>query len=110
MTTGPEIAPPRPRIWVISAGALERFVPALGAMGAIRAYHEDAEIVLLTARGSSAFATTAPYFDQVWVDETDGAGSPKLRCRGRAISPARRWLTQTFGAKPCTSPTVGPHS
>ena len=42
-------------------------------MGAIRAAHRDAEIILLTARATSAFAATAPYFDEVWTDETDGA-------------------------------------
>ncbi len=70
---GADIAPPpRPRILVIAAAGLARFVPALGALGAIRAYHRDAEIILLTARATSAFATTAPYFDQVWIDESDG--------------------------------------
>lgn len=62
----------RPRILVISTQGLARFVPALGAMGAIRAYHRDAEIILLTARETSAFATTSPYFDQVWTDDSDG--------------------------------------
>jgi len=63
----------KPRILILSASGLARFVPALGALGGIRAYHRDAEIILLTARTTTAFAATAPYFDQVWTDETDGA-------------------------------------
>jgi ADP-heptose:LPS heptosyltransferase len=62
----------KPRILILSTSGLARLVPALGALGGIRAYHRDAEIILLTARTTSAFATTAPYFDQVWIDETDG--------------------------------------
>lgn len=62
----------RPRILVISAQGLSRFVPALGAMGAIRAHHMDAEITLLAARECSAFAATAPYYDQIWADESEG--------------------------------------
>ena len=91
MTTGPEITPARPRILVICAAGLERFVPALGAMGAIRAHHEGSEIILLAARAASAFAATAPYFDDVWIDETDGRLSiqPLLALR-------RRLRAQTF--------------
>jgi ADP-heptose:LPS heptosyltransferase len=62
-----------PRLLVISTQGLKRFVPALGAMGAIRAHHRDAHIVLLTDRTTSAFAGTAPYFDEIWIDPTDGA-------------------------------------
>ncbi|MSO72529.1 MAG: hypothetical protein EXQ84_02815 [Rhodospirillaceae bacterium] len=42
-------------------------------MGAIRACHRDAAIVLLMARATASFAATAPYFDEVWTDDTDGA-------------------------------------
>ena len=70
---GAEVAaPPRPRILVIATSGLGRFVPALGAMGAIRAHHRDAKIILLTDRATSAFAPTATYFDDVWIDESDG--------------------------------------
>lgn len=67
--------PLKQRILVISAQGLARFVPALGAMGAIRAHHSDTEIILLTARECSAFAATSPYFDQVWSDESEGSAS-----------------------------------
>ena len=63
----------KPRILVISAQGLVRFVPALGALGAIRATHREAHIVLLTAPSTSAFAATAPYFDEIWTDDTGGA-------------------------------------
>lgn len=62
----------KPRLLVISTQGLKRFVPALGAMGAIRANHRNAHIVLLTDRTTSALAGTAPYFDEIWVDPTDG--------------------------------------
>jgi len=62
-----------PRILVISTAGLAHFVPALGAMGAIRAYHSDAKIILLTTPATEGFAATAPYFDEVWTDDTGGA-------------------------------------
>ncbi len=61
-----------PRLLVISTQGLKRFVPALGATGALRAHHRDAHITLLTDRTTSAFAGTAPYFDDIWIDPTDG--------------------------------------
>jgi len=73
MTTEHEASTARkPRLLIIATQGLKRFVPALGAMGAIRAQHSDAHIVLLTARATSAFAGTAPYFDEIWSDDTDG--------------------------------------
>jgi ADP-heptose:LPS heptosyltransferase len=72
MTDGTPAQPGRQSLLVISATGLERFVPALGALGAIRAHHRDAHIVLLTSRSTSAFAETAPYFDEVWTDDSEG--------------------------------------
>ena len=71
----------KPRLLIISTQGLKRFVPALGVMGGIRANHEGAHIVLLTTRTTSAFAGTAPYFDEIWTDDTDGtiAGVGDLR-------------------------------
>ena len=89
----PAAAAAKPRILVISAQGLERFVPALGAMGAIRAAHRDAHIVLLTTPAVSAFAATAPYFDEIWTDETNGALQIQrlwaLRARLKAMPFAR---------------------
>lgn len=59
-----------PRILVISTSGLARFVPALGAMASIRASHQGAAITLLTGPETGAFASTVPYFDDVWIDET----------------------------------------
>jgi ADP-heptose:LPS heptosyltransferase len=75
---------PTERVLVLSTQGLKRFVPALGVMGAIRAHHVNAHIVLLTARETSAFAGTAPYFNEVWTDDTDG--------RLRGMSDVRRLL------------------
>ena len=58
------------RILVIATGGLARFVPALGAMASIRASHQGATVIVLTAPETSAFASTVPYFDDVWTDDT----------------------------------------
>lgn len=73
--------PQKPRLLIICTEGLKRFVPALGAMGGLRAAHRDAHITLLTARTTSAFAATAPYFDEIWTDDSDGkfAGIGHLR-------------------------------
>jgi ADP-heptose:LPS heptosyltransferase len=71
---GAESPPPRipPRILVICARGLARFVPALGVMASLRASHTGAQIILLTAAETAGFAATTPYFDEVWTDETLG--------------------------------------
>lgn len=58
------------RILVIATGGLARFVPALGVMASIRASHPGVTIILLTGPETAAFASTVPYFDDVWTDET----------------------------------------
>ncbi len=63
------------RILVIATEGLERFVPALGAMAALRAHHHGAVIVLLTTALIAEFAESAPYFNNVWVDKTIGTRS-----------------------------------
>jgi ADP-heptose:LPS heptosyltransferase len=57
-------------ILVIATAGIGRFVAALGALGALRAYHSAASVVLLTAPITAGFASTAPYFDEVWSDGT----------------------------------------
>lgn len=69
--TGADNRPPT-RILVICTSGLARFMPALGAMASIRASHSGAQIILLTAAETAGFAATAPYFDEVWTDETRG--------------------------------------
>lgn len=60
------------RILIIAAEGLEQFIPGLGAAAAIRSHHCEAEIIVLTAKSLASFAKTAPYFDQVWVDDLRG--------------------------------------
>jgi ADP-heptose:LPS heptosyltransferase len=48
----------------------------MGSAKAIRAFHRDATIVLLTARPYADFLRQAPYFDAVWIDERPGWGNP----------------------------------
>lgn len=56
------------RILVIKLGALGNIVLSLGPFAAIRRYHPDAEITLLTTRPYAAWLSGAPYFDRVWID------------------------------------------
>jgi ADP-heptose:LPS heptosyltransferase len=62
----------RQRILVIKLGALGDFVQAMGPAAAIRAYHPDASITLLTTKPYAELARAAPYFDDVWIDVRPG--------------------------------------
>jgi ADP-heptose:LPS heptosyltransferase len=55
-------------ILVIKLGALGDFVQALGPMKAIRSYHLDAKISLLTTKSYSEFAENSGYFDNILID------------------------------------------
>jgi ADP-heptose:LPS heptosyltransferase len=81
---------PARRLLVIKLGALGDFVQALGPAAAIRAYHQNAEITLLTSAPFAPFARGAPYFDRVWVDERPGLPRPAAlwRLRRRLIEGA----------------------
>lgn len=61
------------RILIIKLGALGDFVQAMGPFAAIRAFHPNARITLLTTRGFADLALASPWFDQVWLDD-----KPKL--------------------------------
>lgn len=55
-------------ILVIKLGALGDFVQSLGAMAAVRAYHKEAHITLLTTSPYEDFARRSGYFDDIWLD------------------------------------------
>ncbi len=59
----------RERILVIRLGALGDFVLSLGPMAAIRAFHPEARITLLTTTPFTNLARAMPYCDEVWIDE-----------------------------------------
>ena len=61
------------KILVIKLGAFGDFVQAMGAFSAIRKYHYDSELILMTSSYLAEFAAYTPWFDTVWVDE-----KPKL--------------------------------
>jgi ADP-heptose:LPS heptosyltransferase len=61
------------RILVIKLGALGDFVQALGPFAAIRRYHADAHITLLTTGAYADFARQSGYFDDIRVDSRPGA-------------------------------------
>jgi ADP-heptose:LPS heptosyltransferase len=87
------------RILVIKLGALGDFVQAMGPAAAIRAYHQDAEITLLTTAPFAELARAAPYFDRVWIDERprlfDAAGLMRLRAQLRGADFYRVYDLQT---------------
>lgn len=64
-------------ILVVITSGLERLVPALGAIAAIKASHANAAIVILARAEFADFLRTSPYPSEVWVDDT--AGSRNLR-------------------------------
>lgn len=60
------------RILVIKLGALGDFVQALGPFEAIRRYHPDAAIILLTTGPYRPLAEASGWFDEVWLDDRPG--------------------------------------
>ena len=65
--TPPEASGER-RILVIKLGALGDFVQALGPFAAIRAYHPQARITLLTTEPYAGLGRACGAFDEVWTD------------------------------------------
>jgi ADP-heptose:LPS heptosyltransferase len=59
---------PEPRILIIKLGALGNVVLAMNAFAAIRAFHADARISLLTTAPYADWLRAAPWFDEVLVD------------------------------------------
>ena len=55
-------------ILVIKLGALGDMVQALGPMAAIRQYHSNSWITVLTTKPYAAFLRGSGLFDAVWVD------------------------------------------
>lgn len=75
----------RERILVIKLAALGDFVQAFAPFEAIRRWHADAEITLLTTPPFAALAEASPWFDHVWPDGrpdwTDLPGIARLAFR-----------------------------
>jgi ADP-heptose:LPS heptosyltransferase len=63
---------PTCRILVIRLGALGDFVLSFPPFAAIRAWHPQAEITLLTGAPFAALARASPWFDRVLVDRRPG--------------------------------------
>lgn len=89
----------KPSILVIRLGALGDFIQSAGPFAAIRDFHPDARIVLLTTAPFKALGEHAPWFDEVWIDQR-----PKwwqwgkvldLRHRLRSVNFARVYDLQT---------------
>lgn len=59
----------RLHILIIKLGALGDFVQALGPCVAIRKYHENAQITLLTTQPFEELAVKSGYFDEIWFDD-----------------------------------------
>lgn len=88
-----------PRVLVIKLGALGDFIQALGPFAAIRRYHRDDRVTLLTSAPFRDFAQASGYFDDVWdfgrPAATDVAGWLSLRRRLRDADFARVYDLQT---------------
>jgi ADP-heptose:LPS heptosyltransferase len=69
------------RILVIRLGALGDFVLSLGPMAAIRRFHRNARITLLTTKPFAALAEACPYCDEVWIDERAPWWQPRRHSR-----------------------------
>ena len=65
---GTELPPPKANILVVKLGALGDVVQALGPMAAIRRFHAQAHIVLLTSGAYASFLEKSPYADEIWID------------------------------------------
>jgi ADP-heptose:LPS heptosyltransferase len=91
--------PGEQRILVIKLGALGDFVQAMGPAAAIRQYHKDAKITLLTTAPFAELGAVSPYFDSVWVDERprifDWAALWQLRMKLREANFVRVYDLQT---------------
>lgn len=61
-------ADPTARILVIKLGALGDIVLALGPFAAIRQYHSEAHITLLTTLPYEELLRDSDYFDDIWID------------------------------------------
>ncbi len=57
------------RVLIIKLSALGDVVQALGPMAAIRQYHPNAHITVLTTRPYDELLTMSGYVDDVWLDE-----------------------------------------
>jgi len=57
------------RVLVIKLGALGDFIQACGPFQAIRRYHTNAPITLLTTSRFSSLARNSGWVDEVWVDD-----------------------------------------
>jgi ADP-heptose:LPS heptosyltransferase len=56
------------KILIIKLGALGDFIQTAGPFEAIRRFHADAEITLLTAPVFAEFSKTSPWFDKIKID------------------------------------------
>jgi ADP-heptose:LPS heptosyltransferase len=71
MTGEPLVRPPgmpEPAVLIIKLGALGNVILSLNAFAAIRAYHADAQISVLTTTPYADWLARAPWFDEVLVD------------------------------------------
>jgi ADP-heptose:LPS heptosyltransferase len=86
-------------ILVIRLGALGDFVLSSGPFQAIRAFHPDAHIVLLTTAPYEELARAGGWFDEIWLDERPAwwqlAAMRNLRTRLRGGGFSRVYDLQT---------------
>lgn len=73
------------RVLVVKLGGFSEFFLAFGAFNAIRRYHADAHIILLTTKRYGELARKSGWFDEVWE-----GGAPAWGRLGKVIKLIRR--------------------
>jgi len=76
---------PLRRVLVIKLGGFRDFFLAFGAFNAIRRYHADAHLILLTTKKYGELARKSGWFDEVWED-----GAPAWGRLGKVTKLIRR--------------------
>ena len=80
MTSGPAR-----RVLVVKLGGFSDFFLAFGAFNAIRRYHADAHLILLTTKKYGELARKSGWFDEIWED-----GAPAWGRLGKVFKLIRR--------------------
>lgn len=73
------------RVLVVKLGGFRDFFLAFGAFNAIRRYHADAHLILLTTKKYGELARKSGWFDEVWED-----GAPAWGRLGKVFKLIRR--------------------
>ena len=87
------------RILIIKLGALGDFIQALGSIYAIKNYHKNQKLTLLTSPSFEAIAKKSKIFESIWIDQrpkkVNISGWLSIRKKLRSVSFTRIYGLQT---------------